>query len=253
MLTRRIIPCLDIRAGRVVKGVQFQGHSDMGDPAQLARYYSDQGADELVFYDITASPEGRGVDLVWVARVAEEISIPFSVAGGVHSVDMARRVFETGADKISINTPALENPDLIDKLVYAFGSQAIVVGVDLKDGEIFSHTGDPGQTKNTGRSALAWIFEVEKRGAGELVINSMAKDGVKTGYDVEVLAKITGTVNIPVIASGGAGTADHFRDVFENTKVSGALAASVFHTKTIAIPALKSTLAKADIPVRTDL
>lgn len=176
MLTRRIIPCLDIRAGRVVKGVQFQGHSDMGDPAQLARYYSDQGADELVFYDITASPEGRGVDLVWVARVAEEISIPFSVAGGVHSVDMARRVFETGADKISINTPALENPDLIDKLVYAFGSQAIVVGVDLKDGEIFPTRVIPVKQKT--RAALRLPGFLRSRSVG--LVNSSSTVWRKT-------------------------------------------------------------------------
>ncbi len=250
MLTKRIIPCLDIRNGRVVKGVQFQGHRDMGDPAALAQYYSAQGADELVFYDITASPEARAIDLAWVARVANEISIPFSVAGGIRSVDMAKQTFDTGADKVSINTPAQEDPSLIDALARTYGSQAVVVSIDLKGHNIFSNTGDPGKTRRSGRTALSWIREVVSRGAGELVINSMVKDGVRDGYDLDMLAKITDMVNIPVIASGGAGQCEHFREVFEKTNVSGALAASIFHSKTVTIPALKSYLEEYNIPVR---
>lgn len=253
MLTKRIIPCLDIKNGRVVKGVQFKDHRDMGDPAMLARFYSDQGADELVFYDITASPEARDIDLDWVKRVAEEISIPFSVAGGIRSVEMAKEVFDTGADKISINTPAQEDPSLIDALARTFGSQAIVVGIDLIGNDIFSNTGDPSKTQRSRRSAISWIREVVSRGAGELVINSMAKDGVKNGYDLDTLTKVTEIVNVPVIASGGAGKREHFLEVFEQTTASGALAASVFHSKTISIPELKTYLKNLRIPVRIEI
>ncbi len=250
MLTKRIIPCLDVKNGRVVKGVQFRNHRDMGDPATLARYYSDQGADELVFYDITASPERRGVDLAWVARVANEISIPFSVAGGIRSVDMAKQVFDTGADKVSLNTPAQEDPTLIDKIAKTYGSQAIVIGIDLKDQAIFSNTGDPEKCQRSDRSAFSWIREAVSRGAGELVINSMSMDGVKNGYDLDILTKVTDMINVPVIASGGAGNYAHFRDVFQKTRVTGALAASVFHSNSIAIADLKNYLKNANIPTR---
>ena len=250
MLTKRIIPCLDIRNGRVVKGIQFQSHRDMGDPAELAKYYSEQGADELVFYDITASPEGREIDLSWVEKVAQNISIPFSVAGGIRSVEMAKRVFEAGADKISINTPALENPDLINQLVDQFGSQAVVIGIDVRNGEIYQNTGCPDKTLKTKWSALAWITEVQARGAGELVINSMSQDGVQRGYDITFLQQVDKILKIPVIASGGAGSLKHFREVFERTEVDGALAASVFHAKTIKIPKLKQYLSVYNIPIR---
>jgi len=250
MLAKRIIPCLDIRDGRVVKGVQFKNHKDMGDPAELAKYYSEQGADELVFYDITASPENREIDLTWVAKVAAQISIPFAVAGGIRSVAHAKRVFEAGADKISVNTPALERPDLINELVTRFGSQAIVIGVDVRNGEIYSNTGDPNKTLKTKWTALQWIQEVQDRGAGELVINSMAQDGAKNGYDVSFLKEVAKIATVPVIASGGAGTLTHFKDVFEQAEVDGALAASVFHSKSILIPDLKTALATFNIPIR---
>lgn len=250
MLAKRIIPCLDIRDGRVVKGVQFKNHKDMGDPAELAKYYSEQGADELVFYDITASPEQREIDLSWVQKVAAQISIPFAVAGGIRSVAHAKRVFEAGADKISVNTPALERPDLINELVARFGSQAIVIGVDVRNGEIYSNTGAPNKTLKTQWTALEWIQEVQNRGAGELVINSMAQDGAKNGYDISFLKEVAKIATVPVIASGGAGTFTHFKDVFEQAEVDGALAASVFHSKSILIPNLKKNLGTFNIPIR---
>lgn len=250
MLAKRIIPCLDIRDGRVVKGVQFKNHKDMGDPAELAKYYSEQGADELVFYDITASPEQREIDLSWVQKVAAQISIPFAVAGGIRSVAHAKRVFEAGADKISVNTPALERPDLINELVARFGSQAIVIGVDVRNGEIYSNTGAPNKTLKTQWTALEWIQEVQNRGAGELVINSMAQDGAKNGYDISFLKEVAKIATVPVIASGGAGTVTHFKDVFEQAEVDGALAASVFHSKSILIPNLKKNLGTFNIPIR---
>jgi len=253
MLAKRIVPCLDIREGRVVKGVAFKDHKDMGDPAQLAKYYSEQGADELVFYDITASPEKRDVDLSWVEKVAAQISIPFSVAGGIRSVAQAKRVFEAGADKISINTPALERPDLILELVEKFGSQAVVIGIDVRAGEIYSNTGSLSATAKTKWKALEWIEEVQRRGAGEIVINSMAQDGAKNGYDISFLKSVAKVAKVPIIASGGAGKREHFKDVFEMADVDGALAASVFHSKSIKIPELKSYLAQCAIPIRITL
>ncbi len=250
MLTKRIIPCLDIKNGRVVKGIQFQNHRDMGEPAALARYYSDEGADELVFYDITASPEARDIDFTWVSRVAKEISIPFSIAGGIRTVEMAKQAFDTGADKISVNTPAQEDPSLIDALARAFGSQAVVVGIDLKGNDLYSNTGAPSKTQRSDRTPLSWVDEVVSRGAGELVINSMAMDGMKNGYDLDTLNRVSCAVNVPIIASGGAGECEHFRELFEKTNVSAALAASAFHSKAIAIPKLKAYLKNFNIPVR---
>ncbi len=250
MLAKRIIPCLDIKNGRVVKGIQFKDHKDMGDPAALAKYYSDQGADELVLYDITASPEGREVDLSWVEKVARAINIPFSVAGGIRSVSQAKRVFEAGADKISVNTPALERPELINELVSKFGAQAVVIGVDVRDGEIYSNTGDWKKTLKTQWTALEWIQEVQTRGAGELVINSMAQDGTKNGYDILFLQAVARIATVPVIASGGAGSREHFKEVFEKALVDGALAASMFHSHAIQIPKLKAYLAQSNIPIR---
>ena len=250
MLAKRIIPCLDIRNGRVVKGIQFKDHRDMGDPAKLAKYYSDQGADELVFYDITASPEQRAVDLSWVEKVASQISIPFSVAGGIRSIAQAKQVFDSGADKISVNTPALENPELINELVDRFGSQSVVIGVDVRDGEIYSNTGDPSKTLKTKWTALEWIQEVQQRGAGELVINSMAQDGARNGYDLSFLKEVEKIATVPVIASGGAGSMEHFKEIFKEALVDGALAASVFHSKAIQIPELKAYLSQFNIPIR---
>ncbi|HEX6832281.1 MAG TPA: imidazole glycerol phosphate synthase subunit HisF [Rudaea sp.] len=255
MLTRRIIPCLDVKDGRVVKGVRFRDHADMGDIADLAARYRDAGADELVFYDITASPERRRVDRDWVARVARLIDIPFCVAGGIRSVADARAVLLAGADKISVNSPALERPALIDELADAFGVQCVVVGVDSlrdADGEwrVRQYTGDPQRTQALARTTLDWIAEAQERGAGEIVLNCMGSDGVRTGYDIEQLAAARSVCHVPLVASGGAGAPEHFRDVFAAADVDGALAASVFHSGAIAIGDLKRELRAHGIAVR---
>ena len=250
MLAKRIIPCLDVKNGRVVKGVKFRNHIDMGDPADLAQKYSKQGADELVFYDITASPEGRTVDLNWIKTVAQRISIPFAVAGGINSVQIAREVLKAGADKISINTPALKNPNLIKELAQQFGTQCVVVGIDVLDGKIFQNTGDPKKTENTQINLIEWAQTVEQLGAGEIVLNSMQADGSKNGYDLKSLSQLCKNVSIPIIASGGAGSMNHFLEVFQNTVVTGALAASVFHSNSIIITKLKKFLRKNKIIIR---
>ncbi|WP_312915072.1 imidazole glycerol phosphate synthase subunit HisF [Stenotrophomonas sp.] len=255
MLSRRIIPCLDVREGRVVKGVKFRDHIDMGDITELALRYRDQGADELVFYDISASPEGRSVDRAWIERVARLIDIPFCVAGGIRDVETARAVLNAGADKISINTPALEHPQLIEELADAFGQQCVVVGVDSirePDGQwrVRSYTGDPAKTRAEARLTLDWLREVQQRGAGEIVLNCMDSDGVRKGYDIAQLRQARALCTVPLIASGGAGTPQHFADVFEQADVDGALAASVFHSGAIAIPELKQFLREQQIEVR---
>ena len=255
MLSRRVIPCLDVRDGRVVKGVRFRDHVDMGDIVELALRYRDEGADELVFYDITASPEGRSVDRGWVERVARLIDIPFCVAGGIRSVDDARAVLHAGADKVSINTPALDRPELIGELADAFGVQCVVVGIDSlrdEDGEwrVRQYTGDPSRTRVLARRTLDWIVEAQDRGAGEIVLNCMGSDGVRSGYDIEQLAAARARCRVPLVASGGAGEAAHFVDVFEKADVDGALAASVFHSGSVRIPVLKQQLAAAGIEVR---
>ncbi len=255
MLSRRIIPCLDVREGRVVKGVKFRDHIDMGDITELALRYRDQGADELVFYDISASPEGRSVDRAWIERVARLIDIPFCVAGGIRDVETARAVLNAGADKISINTPALERPQLIEELADAFGQQCVVVGVDSirePDGQwrVRSYTGDPAKTRAEARLTLDWLREVQQRGAGEIVLNCMDSDGVRKGYDIAQLRQARALCTVPLIASGGAGTPQHFADVFEQADVDGALAASVFHSGAIAIPELKRFLREQQIEVR---
>lgn len=251
---RRIIPCLDVRDGQVVKGVRFRDHRVMGDIIELAARYREQGADELVFYDITASPEGRSVDVEWVRRVSETIDIPFCVAGGIRSVESAARVLSQGADKISVNTPALEDPALIDRLVRAFGSQCVVIGVDsIADGDgytVRSHTGTPDRMRAPGRKTLDWLREVVGRGAGEVVLNCMSADGTRDGYDIAQLRAARRLLPIPLVASGGAGTAEHFAAVFEQADVDGALAATVFHSGQIAIPELKQQLAAAGIEIR---
>lgn len=254
MLARRIIPCLDVRDGKVVKGVRFKDHEIVGDIVELARLYAEQGADELVFYDISASPEGREVEPAWVARVAQVIDIPFCVAGGIRSVAAARARLHAGADKISINTPALENPSLINELAEEFGSQCVVVGMDSrKIGGIWrlhQYTGDPDRTLASERDTLSWIEEVVDRGAGEIVLNCMDQDGVRQGYDIEQLIAARAVCPVPLISSGGAGALAHFEDVFKKANVDGALAASVFHKGVIAIPDLKTYLAKSGIEVR---
>jgi cyclase len=253
-LARRIIPCLDVRDGEVVKGVQFRNHRVMGGILELATRYSAEGADELVFYDITASPQGRSVDSEWVSLVAEVIDIPFCVAGGIRSVEDARKVLQRGADKISINTPAVQRPELINELVEAFGSQCVVVGVDsiLQDGHWVTRqmTGIPDQMQQTGRRTMDWITEVTQRGAGEIVLNCMGSDGTRQGFDIEQLKTARELVSTPLIASGGAGSASHFADVFKQADVDGALAATVFHNNKVPIPALKQMLSAAGIGVR---
>jgi cyclase len=243
-----------VRDGVVVKGVQFRNHRVMGDILELAARYRDEGADELVFYDITASPDGRTVDRSWVNRVAAVLDIPFSVAGGIRSVADAETVLNFGAEKISVNTPALENPDLIDALVRRFGSQCVVIGVDSleRDGRyhVYQNTGDPDRTRAAERETLDWLAEVQNRGAGEIVLNCMNQDGVRQGYDLAQLAKVRAVCEVPLIASGGAGEIDHFKDVFEAANVDGALAATVFHSAAIPIPELKRYLIEAGIAIR---
>jgi len=255
VLSRRIIPCLDVRDGRVVKGVRFRDHVDMGDIVELALRYRDEGADELVFYDITASPQGRSVDREWVERVARVIDIPFCVAGGIRSVDDARAVLHAGADKVSINTPALDRPALVAELAAAFGVQCVVVGIDsLRDADdewrVRQYTGDPSRTQALAKRTLDWVVEAQALGAGEIVLNCMGSDGVRDGYDLEQLRAMRTLCHVPLVASGGAGTAGHFEAVFQEADVDGALAASVFHSGAIAIPELKRQLRAANIEVR---
>ncbi|HTL14044.1 MAG TPA: imidazole glycerol phosphate synthase subunit HisF [Thermomonas sp.] len=255
MLSRRIIPCLDVRDGRVVKGVRFRDHVDMGAIEDLALRYRDAGADELVFYDITASPQGRGVDVGWVRRVSDLLDIPFCVAGGIDGVARARAVLHAGADKVSVNTPALQDPALVDALAAEFGSQCVVVGIDSlrdDDGEwrVRSFTGDPARTRAEARRTLDWVREVQDRGAGEVVLNCMGSDGVREGYDIAQLRAVREACAVPLVASGGAGEAAHFLAAFREADVDAALAASVFHSGAVAIPALKSFLRDNGIEVR---
>lgn len=226
----------------------------MGDIIELAVRYRDEGADELVFYDITASPDGRTVDRSWVNRVAAVLDIPFCVAGGIRSVADAKVVLNYGAEKVSINTPALENPDLIDALVRRFGSQSVVIGIDtlVEDGDyqVYQYTGDPERTQRSQRRTVDWVHEAQERGAGEVVLNCMNSDGVRQGYDLEQLSLVRAHCGVPLIASGGAGAMEHFAAVFANAKVDGALAATVFHSAAIPIPELKRYLSAAGIAVR---
>ncbi|MBB3227079.1 cyclase [Luteibacter sp. Sphag1AF] len=256
MLSRRIVPCLDVRDGQVVKGVRFRDHLVVGEIVDLALRYRDEGADELVFYDITASPEGRRVDRAWVERVARVIDIPFCVAGGIRSVEDARDVLHAGADKISINSPALERPELIGELADAFGVQCVVVGIDSlrdEDGQwrVRQYTGDPSRTRALARRTMDWLVEAQERGAGEIVLNCMGTDGVRGGYDLAQLSEARALCHVPLVASGGAGTPEHFVDVFRQADVDAALAASVFHSGDIAIPSLKQTLRDSGIEVRS--
>lgn len=254
MLAKRIIPCLDVREGQVVKGVQFRNHEVVGDIVSLAKRYRDEGADELVFYDITASSDGRMVDRRWISRIADVLDIPFCVAGGIRTLDDARAVLASGADKISINSPALERPEFIDRMAKEFGSQCVVIGIDSKEQDknywVYQYTGDPSKTRDTRRSTLDWVKEVISRGAGEIVLNCMKMDGMCSGYDIEQLQAVRKGTSVPLIASGGAGEMEHFAEVFLKAKVDGALAASVFHKKIMSIGNLKTYLKKRNIPVR---
>ena len=256
MLAKRIIPCLDVKDGQVVKGIRFRNHETIGDIVPLAQRYADEGADELVFYDITASSDGRVIDKSWVEAVAKVIDIPFCVAGGIQSTDDARRILGGGADKISINSPALSNPELITRLAQCFGMQCVVLGIDSWWDEVtgsyrvYQFTGSEKNTKDTGIDTLHWVREVQERGAGEIVLNVMNQDGVRQGYDIEQLLSIRQVCGIPLIASGGAGEMTHFADVFEKADVDGALAASVFHKQIVTIPELKQYLKAQQIEVR---
>ncbi|KMJ46768.1 imidazole glycerol phosphate synthase subunit HisF [Xenorhabdus khoisanae] len=257
MLAKRIIPCLDVRDGQVVKGVQFRNHEIIGDIVPLAQRYAQEGADELVFYDITASSDGRVVDKSWVAKVAEVIDIPFCVAGGIKSIEEAGQILSFGADKISINSPALSDPDLINRLADRYGVQCIVVGIDTwfdektNNYQVYQFTGDEKRTTATRWQTLDWVKEVQQRGAGEIVLNMMNQDGVRNGYDLTQLKLVRDVCSVPLIASGGAGAPEHFLDAFQLANVDGALAASVFHKQLINIGELKQYLATQDVEVRT--
>jgi cyclase len=243
-----------VRDGQVVKGVRFRDHRVVGDILELAARYRDDGADELVFYDISASPEGRSVDRAWVSIVARILDIPFCVAGGIRSVADAEQVLASGAEKISINSPALETPELINRLSERFGAQCVVVGIDslTVEGEyrVQQFTGDAARSRDTARRTEAWIKEVQARGAGEIVLNCMSSDGVRQGYDIRQLQAVRPVCGVPLVASGGAGSMAHFTEVFRSAGADAALAASVFHSEEIAIPALKRHLRSEGIEVR---
>ncbi len=250
MLKKRIIPCLDIKDGRTVKGVNFVNIRDAGDPVELGAFYAEQGADELVFLDITATHEERKTFVELVRDIARHLNIPFTVGGGISSVDDVSPLLQAGADKISVNSSAVRNPALINELVQAFGSQCIVVAIDARevDGKWIVHT--HGGRKPTEKELFSWAKEVEERGAGEILFTSMNHDGTKQGFAVDALKKLSQTVHIPIIASGGAGTMEHFRDVFQEDAADAALAASIFHFREMTISDLKKYLDEHGIPVR---
>jgi imidazole glycerol-phosphate synthase subunit HisF len=258
VLTKRIIPCLDVKGGRVVKGVQFKGHRDAGDPVELAAHYYDEGADELVFYDITASSDYRPIMVDVVERTAKQIFIPLTVGGGLRSVDDMRRMLEAGADKVSINTAAVRTPELIRDGARHFGSQCIVLGMDAKRvpgsdptrWEVFIYTGADGG-RGTGLDAVEWARKAVQLGTGEIVVNSIDADGTKAGYDLELLKAISESVTVPVVASGGAGTPEDLYQAVVAGKADAVLAASIFHYGTYSIKQTKDYLAQRGIPVRT--
>jgi cyclase len=243
-----------VKGGRVVKGVRFEGHTDAGDPVELALRYRDGGADEIVIYDITASAEQRTVDYAWLARVARALDVPLCVAGGIRTLEQAIACLEHGADKVSINSPALERPELITEIAEAAGSQCVVLGVDSRkvDGEwqTFQYTGDTSTIRRTPKRMLDWIVEAQERGAGEVVLNCMDQDGVRDGYDIPQLAAARKLLSIPLIASGGAGAARHFPEVFAGADVSGALAASIFHFNRVSIAEAKEASRVGGFEVR---
>jgi cyclase len=257
MLTRRIIPCLDVKNGRVVKGVTFVNHVDAGDPVALAEVYDREGADELIFYDITASSDERAIMVEVVERTAAQVFIPLTVGGGIRTVNDMYRMLRAGADKISINTAAFYNPNLIEEGAKRFGSQCIVLSIDarrisrpdaLPRWEVWTHTGGPGRA--TGKEAVAWAHEGAERGAGEIVINSIDADGTRAGYDLELLRAVADAVPVPVIASGGAGTLQHMLEAVTVGRADAALAASIFHFGTYSIAQAKAYLAEHGVPVR---
>ena len=250
MLTKRIIPCLDVRNGRVVKGKKFSDIIDVDDPAILGKFYSDQGADELVFYDITASSEERSISLEFVEKVAKNLNIPFCVGGGIKSIEDFQMILRKGADKVSINSQAVMNPNLITEASNKFGAQCVVLSIDCKkEGNSWVVYTNGGRNK-TNLDAISWAIERVRLGAGEFVVNSIDEDGMKNGYDIELLSKITSSVDVPVIASGGAGKLSHFKDAIIEANVDGILAASVFHYNEISIKDLKTYLIDKKIPMR---
>lgn len=250
MLTKRIIPCLDIKDGRTVKGVNFVGLRDAGDPVELAARYAEEGADELVFLDITATVEKRKTLVDLVSKVAQQINIPFTVGGGVSSIEDVSALLNAGADKISINSSAVKRPELINELALEFGSQCVVVAIDTRFvvGEHIVHV--RGGRTPTDLRTIPWTKEVEERGAGEILLTSMDHDGTKSGFADELTAQISGMLSIPVIASGGAGNMEHFKDSFTKGKADAALAASIFHFEEIAVPDLKQYLKENRLPIR---
>ena len=251
MITKRIIPCLDIKNGRVVKGTNFQGLADVSSPIELAKLYSDNGADELVFYDITASYEGRQLFTDVLRQVASQIFIPLTVGGGINTVDDFDRVLKCGADKVSVNSGAIRDPQLIYDAAQKYGSQCVVLSADIKRVDGTFRVFAKGGREDTGMEAIAWIKKCVELGAGEVVVNSIDTDGVKQGFDIEMLQAVCDAVNVPVIASGGAGSVEHFTQLFEAIPtIDAALAASVFHFGQIKIPALKEELRNNDIIVR---
>jgi len=251
MITKRIIPCLDVKNGRVVKGVNFQNINDVSDPVSLGQYYSDSGADELVFYDITASAEGRALFTDVLRRVAETIFIPLTVGGGINSLEDFDRVLKCGADKVSVNSGAISNPSLISEAAKKYGDQCVVLSVDVKRVDGKFHVFAKGAREDTGMDAIDWIVNGVQNGAGEIVLNSIDTDGVKKGFDLEMLAAVCNAVNVPVIASGGAGCADDFVTLFKQVPdVDAGLAASIFHFGEVRISDLKNLLASEGIPVR---
>jgi cyclase len=251
MITKRIIPCLDVRNGRVVKGVNFGGLSDVSSPVELAKFYSDNGADELVFYDITASAEGRALFTDILCEVASKIFIPLTVGGGINTVDDFDRVLKCGADKVSVNSGAIRNPDLIYEAAKLYGDQCVVISADVKRVDGVFRVFAKGGRENTGMEAVSWIKRCVENGAGEVVLNSIDTDGVKGGFDLEMLDAVCNAVNVPVIASGGAGCIDDFTKLFKSLpKVDAGLAASIFHFGEVSIKDLKNELKSNGIPVR---
>ena len=250
MIAKRIVPCLDVRDGRVVKGVNFAGLQDVNDPVTLARFYNEQGADELVFYDITASAEERGLFTDILKGVASEVFIPLTVGGGINEVSDFERVLNCGADKVSVNSGAIRRPQLIEEGAKRYGSQCVVLSVDIRRVGDQWHIFAKGGREETGLEALDWIRQGEQLGAGELVINSMDTDGVKQGFDLELLQAVSEITALPIVASGGAGKSEDFIELFQLPKIEAGLAASIFHYGEVKIPDLKKQLMAADIPVR---
>ena len=251
MITKRIIPCLDVKNGRVVKGVNFEGLSDVSSPVELGRYYSECGADELVFYDITASAEGRALFTDILREVAKTIFIPLTVGGGINTLDDFDRVLKCGADKVSVNSGAIKNPELITEAAKKYGDQCVVISADVKRVDGVFRVFAKGGRENTGMEAISWIKSCVDRGAGEVVLNSIDTDGVKGGFDLEMLKAVSDVVNVPVIASGGAGCIEDFVTLFNTLpKVDAGLAASIFHFGEVAIPDLKKVLKENNINVR---